>query len=149
MKAVAVLTALVSLAASGPVTAGAIRADVYTKNPTHRHMWVTIYDETRTRQLDYGCVDPGTERKWSSGGYLHGSFYYVRAEWKVGLKCDGPTLCDTRMQINPQWENFVVMGGDGGSTDKKGEPKSKNNKVLLRASYQGGGKASCFLKYGD
>ncbi len=63
-------------------------------------MWVTIYDVTKTRHLDYGCVPAGeAPRHWKAGQYLWGSIYYVRAEVKKGLDCSGPLICDTTMQV--------------------------------------------------
>jgi hypothetical protein len=52
--------------------------------------------------MDWGCVRGGEFRKWQSGTYLYGSFYYVRGEVKAGLNCAGATICDTTVQINPQ-----------------------------------------------
>ncbi len=69
-------------------------------------MWVTIYDVTKTRQLDYGCVPAGeAPRHWKSGKYMWGSIYYVRAEVKKGNDCQGTLICDTTMQVtadNPE-----------------------------------------------
>jgi hypothetical protein len=67
-----------------------------------KSIWITIYDLGKTQHLDYGCVNPGDFRKWQSGNYLYGSFYYVRAEVKAGPSCGGTTICDTTVQINPQ-----------------------------------------------
>jgi hypothetical protein len=41
-------------------------------------IWVTIYDLGKTQHMDWGCVKGGEFRKWQSGTYLYGSFYYVR-----------------------------------------------------------------------
>lgn len=125
--------------------AGAVHADVITENRAvnARTVWITVYDITQSRQLDWGCVSPSGARTWKSGKYLHGSFYYVRAEVKDGANCGGRTLCDTRMQINPQWENFLVADGH----NQKGvEPKSKQNKVALRSSVQQN-RTTCYLEY--
>jgi hypothetical protein len=67
-----------------------------------KSIWITIYDLGKTQHLDYGCVNPGDFRKWQSGNYLYGSYYYVRAEVKAGPSCGGATICDTTVQINPQ-----------------------------------------------
>jgi hypothetical protein len=67
-----------------------------------KSIWITIYDLGKTQHLDYGCVNAGDFRKWQSGNYLYGSYYYVRAEVKAGPSCGGATICDTTVQINPQ-----------------------------------------------
>ncbi len=67
-----------------------------------KSIWITIYDLGKTQHLDYGCVGPATFRRWQSGNYFYGSFFYVRAEIKAGPSCGGATICDTTVQINPQ-----------------------------------------------
>jgi hypothetical protein len=95
-------SALVTTDASATPIVGA--ATVVTTNGAWggKSIWVTIYDLGKTQHLDYGCVGPATFRRWQSGNYLYGSFYYVRAEIKAGPSCGGATVCDTTVQINPQ-----------------------------------------------
>jgi hypothetical protein len=33
-------------------------------NTLDKWMWITVYDLTRTRHLDYGWITPGTMREW-------------------------------------------------------------------------------------
>src|SRR5262249_20732330 len=77
-------------------------ASLYTANTTPNWIWITIYDLAKTTHLDYGWVQPGTVREWTSGNYLWGSFYYVRAEVKAGTSQDGAKIFDTTAQVNPQ-----------------------------------------------
>jgi hypothetical protein len=65
-------------------------------------VWITVYDLAKTRHLDWGCVKAGGSRRWTSGGYAFGSFYYVRGEVYDSNTCQGRKVCDTTVQINPQ-----------------------------------------------
>src|SRR5579859_1708720 len=94
-----VAVGFICLSASGMASA----VDLYTSNNyPNRTVWITIYDLGKTRHLDYGCVNPGGNRRWSSGNYLNGSFYYVRGEVMTGKDCRGTKVCDTTVQVNPQ-----------------------------------------------
>jgi hypothetical protein len=75
---------------------------LFTNNPTDNAMWVTIYDLGRTQHLDYGCVPAHAGRRWASGNYLRGSWYYIRAEVKENQDCGGETLYDTSIQMYPE-----------------------------------------------
>jgi hypothetical protein len=112
-------------------------SSVYTKNDHKKDIWITIYDLGKTRHLDYGCVSPGTVRQWQSGKYFFGSFYYVRAEVKDGANCGGRTLCDTTMQINPQWGKNV-----GNDPWKDLLVTGQRNAVALEPNG-----TNCYLKY--
>jgi hypothetical protein len=96
-----VLTSLFAIAAATPVSAqNPFTYSITTHDASDSRAWITIQDLGKTRNTDYGYVEKQQSRKWSSGNYLHGSFYYVRFEFKgAGDK----TVCDTRMQvrINP------------------------------------------------
>jgi hypothetical protein len=106
------LAALVAGALVVPQAARAgnfLKSSVYTRNLSSSSIWITIYDITKRRHMDYGCVEaattrsgPASYREWRSGAYTWGGFYYVRAEVKAGPSCGGRTLCDTTVQINPQ-----------------------------------------------
>ena len=81
---------------------------VRTYNATYNQIWVTIQDLGKTRNMDYGWVAPCSVRTWRSGGYYCGSYYYVRAEVKnFNLSRN---VADTRVQINPQGENYSSWG---------------------------------------
>ncbi len=107
LAALAVLCALVVPQAAR--AGNFLKSSVYTRNLSSKSIWITIYDLTKRRHMDYGCVDAaGAQntnpdyREWRSGAYTWGGFYYVRAEVKAGPSCGGRTLCDTTVQINPQ-----------------------------------------------
>jgi len=102
-QARAALVAAAGLALAS-VSAGAQQSpDPYTSNSFNdRTVWITIYDLGKTRQLDYGCVNAAGTRKWGSGGYAFGSFYYIRAEIMTEEGCKGAKVCDTTVQFNPQ-----------------------------------------------
>jgi len=93
-------------------------SSVYTVNQTDKRVWVTIYDLAKTAHLDYGWVEPGHYRAWSSGNYAAGSFYHVRGEVKSDAQGNDPNIYDTSVQINPQWidnEVPVLMPGPDGN----------------------------------
>jgi hypothetical protein len=93
---------------SGNAAAADGRARLMTYNSyPNRSMWVTIYDLGKTRHLDYGCVEAKSQRSWESGNYAYGSFYYIRAEVKEAPACGGRTLCDTSIQVNPQYPGYI------------------------------------------
>src|SRR5262245_22757852 len=83
-------------------------ASLYTANGTPNWIWVTIYDVGKTTHLDYGWVQPGQVRGWTSGNYLWGSFYKVRAEVKAGTSQDGANIFDTTVQVNPQSSEAAI-----------------------------------------
>ena len=92
-------------------------SSVYTVNQTDKRVWVTIYDLAKTAHLDYGWVEPGHYRAWSSGNYAAGSFYHVRGEVKSDAQGNDPNIYDTSIQINPQLAvndfPITVPTGDG------------------------------------
>jgi hypothetical protein len=75
---------------------------VYTVNATDKRVWVTIYDVGKTQHLDYGWVEPGSYRAWTSGNYACGSFYHVRGEVKSDAQGSNPNIYDTDVEINLQ-----------------------------------------------
>src|SRR5260221_1006671 len=101
-QARAALVAATGLALAS-VSAGAQQSpDPYTSNSFNdRTVWITIYDLGKTRQLDYGCVNAAGTRKWGSGGYPVGSFYYIRAEVMDDDGCNGANGFGTTVQLNP------------------------------------------------
>jgi hypothetical protein len=76
---------------------------IRTRNCLPKPVWITIYDVTKLRQLDYGCVAPHSLRDWQGGTYLAG-VYFVRAEVKaeVTKDCTGANVpgADTTIQAN-------------------------------------------------
>jgi hypothetical protein len=96
------ITTLVPTDARATPMAGAATVLTTNKYEGGNSIWVTIYDLGKTQHMDWGCVYAGEFRKWQSGTYIYGSFYYVRAEVKAGRECAGATICDTTVQINPQ-----------------------------------------------
>jgi hypothetical protein len=83
-------------------------ATVYTVNATDKRVWVTIYDVAKTQHLDYGWMEPGSSRAWTSGNYACGSFYHVRGEVKSDAKGSDPNIYDTNVEINLQWADKDV-----------------------------------------
>jgi hypothetical protein len=81
-------------------------ASIISQNSTNHSAWITVYDLAKTQHLDYGLVCAVRQRRWTSGTYSWGSFYYVRAEVKNER---GDTICDTTVQVNPQ----VLVTGIG------------------------------------
>jgi hypothetical protein len=79
-----------------------LRFGLITNNDYDNPVWITVYDLAKTAHLDYGCMEAKNFRTWTSGNYLYGSFYYVRGEVKAEPNCQGATLCDTIVQVNPQ-----------------------------------------------
>jgi hypothetical protein len=111
------LGTLLATVAAAPreVSAADGRARLRTYNTYgNRSIWVTIYDLGKTRHLDYGCVAPNSDRWWESESYAYGSFYYIRAEVKEDSACGGKTLCDTTVQVNPQYPGYILPEGVGG-----------------------------------
>ncbi len=109
IAAFALLASLVSTSSMAIVESDFKFGAITTYNINPYAMWITIYDFTKTRQLDYGCVEPGDYgggwNTWKSGQYLWGSIYHVRAEVRKGPSCSGPLICDTTMAIkmvNPE-----------------------------------------------
>ena len=72
------------------------RVDLGTFNASSYRAWITFQNDIKTRNLDWGYVNANSFRKWSSGTYLTGSYYYVRFEFKDK---DDRTICDTRARL--------------------------------------------------
>jgi hypothetical protein len=90
ISAAAAIAALMFL----PIRSDAInRVSLPTWNMSSYKAWVTIQNDIRTRNLDYGWVEAGKIRKWDSGFYMTGSYYYVRFEF---FDKDGKKICDTK-----------------------------------------------------
>ena len=106
------LIVLVASMAAGTATADYASISTY-NTYGNRTVWITIYDVGKTTHLDYGCVQPNGNRRWTSGNYLAGSFYYVRGEVKEGKDCGGRTLCDTTIRANPQDHSLGVGRAEG------------------------------------
>ena len=85
-------------------------ASVNTVNNTSKWIWITIYDITQSVHLDWGWVQPGSNREWRSGNYSCAGVYHVRAEVKGAsyetTAPDGPNIFDTRIQLTG--ESHVV-----------------------------------------
>ena len=80
-----------------PRPAAAIdRLEFPTRNMSNYRAWVTIQNDIKTRNLDSGWVEPGKWRKWWSGHYLTGSYYFVRFEF---VDDHGRVLCDTKARV--------------------------------------------------
>jgi hypothetical protein len=89
---------------------------LYTVNATDKRVWVTIYDVAKLQHLDYGWVEPGSYRAWTSGNYACGSFYHVRGEVKSDAQGSDPNIYDTEVEINPQFaDNDVPISATDGS----------------------------------
>ena len=103
------LKSLVLLAAVVLTIAAPSRADlsgfIVTRNNTGFPIWVTIY-ETTGRQVDWGWVDPNSERIWRSGNYLNLMPYRVRGEIHY-YRADRPPKVDMS-------ETIVVCESKGG-----------------------------------
>ncbi|RYY92346.1 MAG: hypothetical protein EOO24_29280 [Comamonadaceae bacterium] len=81
-----------------------------TYNRTDQPVWVTIYTVGRVFKEDWGNVDPGTVRDWSSGHYAMGSQYQVRGQWPTTdtrFDTDTTTYCGMPRQL-------VLLGGAQG-----------------------------------
>ena len=106
------LAAAAALAAQSAGAMSLVVPKFFTHNQYNdRYVWITIYDLAKTTHMDYGCVNPLSDRTWSSGHYAFGSFYYIRGEVKEGKDCSGRTLCDTTVQANPQ-NNDMFAGSE-------------------------------------
>ena len=93
-SAVVISSATAALFLLLPLRGDAInRVSLPTWNMSSYRAWVTIQDAGKTRNLDYGYVEPGKIRKWDAGVYMTGSYYYVRFEFKDK---DDRTICDTK-----------------------------------------------------
>jgi hypothetical protein len=69
---------------------------VLTDNKSANRAWITIQDLGKTRNLDYGWVEPGKVHVWGAGNYTLGGWYYVRFEF---MGANGKRVCDTRAQF--------------------------------------------------
>jgi hypothetical protein len=73
-------------------------------------VWVTIYDFTQSRHLDYGWVEACSMRDWRAGNYLCGINYHARAEVKNSDL--SANIYDTRVQVRPNInskDNMVAL----------------------------------------
>ena len=103
---------LAALTPSGAMAAAPqefqFKGSVVTQNNfPNAYLWITIYDVGRTRQYDYGCVEPGQRRTWQQAIYetAHGmgkaGHLKVRGELMTQPGCKGVKLCDTTMESAP------------------------------------------------
>jgi len=116
------LAAVAALAAvSAPRTAAAqIEASVQNKYGVETHntfkdrsVWVTVYNEIKTMQVDYGCIKPGQARKWTSRAAQSAGagrmVVQVRGQVMETADCKGKEYCDTTMEVNRQTGATIWM----------------------------------------
>ena len=79
----------------------------------NRSVWVTIYNQSNTIQMDYGCIKPGQARKWTSraaqSAASGGIAVNVRGQVMETEDCKGKEYCDTSMEVNKQTGSTVYM----------------------------------------
>lgn len=91
------LTALLALLVAMPSQAQASsRYGIITVNQSDTPVWITIQDLGKTRNLDWGKVEPRSRRTWESGNYAGLSYYHVRFQF---MNQHGGTLCDTTIEV--------------------------------------------------
>ncbi|HTV92438.1 MAG TPA: hypothetical protein VMG98_06950 [Verrucomicrobiae bacterium] len=122
---------LLTLAAvsMAPFAAGAngFTYAILTKNESGNRAWITIQDLGKTRNLDYGWVDANSSRPWRTGGYLRGSYYFVRFEF---MDKSGKRVCDTRGQTL-----IGAVGNDGVGSAVAGRYDPKTGKCYIQHLY--------------
>jgi len=79
----------------------------------NRSVWVTIYNQINTIQMDYGCIKPGQARKWTSRAARSAAWgeiaVNVRGQVMETEDCKGKEYCDTSMEVNRQTGSRVYM----------------------------------------
>ena len=103
---IALLFGLAELVASPPALAA--KTDIETVNHSNYRAWITIQDLGKTRNLDWGFVDPKRSRAWRAGNYVLGSLYYVRFQFQDH---NGKDVCDTRGQVYMRNEFGITVDG--------------------------------------
>jgi hypothetical protein len=96
MRILCSVALLAVLALVAPQAQASSRYGVITVNQSDSPVWITIQDLGKTRNLDWGKVEPRSRRTWESGNYSGLSYYHVRFQF---MNNHGGTLCDTTIEI--------------------------------------------------
>lgn len=124
---------LVSAFANGnPRAVQPARADalhyVDTLNETNFPVWITVYAVGRSRQLDWGWVEPHQRRRWKSGNYFPMEPLDVRAEIHF-YKADRQPKIDksSSVIVCPQYGGEATVEERGYRGSVKSEQDFKDN----------------------
>jgi hypothetical protein len=89
----------------------------------NRSVWVTIYNQINTIQMDYGCIKPGQARKWTSRAAASaasgGIAVNVRGQVMETADCKGKEFCDTSIEVNKSTGATIYMHTNPQVTDPK------------------------------